>query len=212
MPQSSKASSLGEFLQINRIPIALISVGTAWLLASSTGLAERVAENEHVRTARRRIGEMAGQIGAGGASEPQRTGQILGPNGEPALRAGDTSGSNGWVHQAAGVARGAISSVHDAGNAVLDRATTGITSYASDAGDLAKRAGGQLADKLERDPWLIGVVGFVAGALLAAMLPPTRAEQHLLGKAQDELRSKASKLGHEAAERLRDLAESTTRT
>jgi hypothetical protein len=189
--------SRDKILRTNQVPIALIGVGIAWLLANNTGFAGRVAEDERVRAARRRIGE----IGIGRVAE--RGGQSLGPGGQ------DT---DGWVHQAAGAARGAIGSVRDAGGSVLDRASSSITSYAGDAGDLAKRAGGQLVAKLERDPWLIGVVGFVAGALLAAVLPPTRTERKLLGEARNELRSKATELGREAAERVRELADSTTRT
>ena len=207
--QSSRSSSLAEVFQANRVPIALIGVGIAWLLASNTGLAERVVRDERVQAARRRIGE----IGIGN-SQPEITaghsGQILGPSGEPAIGAGDAGRTDGWVHQAAGAARGAISSVRDAGNAVLDRAS-GITDYAGNAGDLAKRAGGQLVEKIERDPWLIGVVGLVAGALVGALLPPTKAEQEFFVEARDELRNKATEIGHQAAERVRELAETTAR-
>jgi len=207
--QSFKSSSLGEVFQANRVPIALIGVGIAWLLASNTGLAERVVRDERVQAARRRIGE----IGIGNA-EPEiiagHSGQILGPSGEPAIGASDTAGTDGWVHQAAGAARGAISSVRDAGNAVLDRASS-ISDYAGNAGDLAKHAGGQLVEKIERDPWLIGVVGLVAGALVAALLPPTKTEQEFIEEARDELRSKATEIGHQAAERVRELAETTAR-
>ena len=185
MTQPSRDKNLGKVLQANRVPIALIGVGIGWLFASNTGLAERVAADERVRTARRRIGEI-GIVRAGG------------------------EGTDGWVHQAAGAARGAVGSVRETGSAVLDRAGS-ITSYAGDAGDLAKRADGQLAEKLERDPWLIGVVGFVAGALLAAVAPLTRTEQELARGAREELHNKATELGHEAAERVRELAETTTR-
>jgi hypothetical protein len=207
--QSFRNSSLGEVVQANRVPIALIGVGIAWLLASNTGLVERVVRDERVQAARRHIGE----IGIGN-SQPEITaghsGQILGPSGEPAIGAGDAGRTDGWVHQAAGAARGAISSVRDAGNAMLDHAST-ITDYAGNAGDLAKRAGGQLVDKIERDPWLIGVVGLVAGALLATLLPPTKTEQEFIEEARDELRSKAIEIGHQAAERVRELAETTAR-
>jgi hypothetical protein len=68
-----------------------------------------------------------------------------------------------------------------------------------------------LVDKIERDPWLIGVVGLVAGALLATLLPPTKTEQEFIEEARDELRSKATEIGHQAAERVRELAETTAR-
>jgi hypothetical protein len=189
------------------VPIALIGVGIAWLLASNTGLTERVGQDERVQAAKRRIG------GIGNDSPSQdgtgRSGQIIGPSGEPGLRTEDTPRTNGWVHQTAGAARGAISSAREAGSAVLDRAGS-ITEYAGHAGDAAKRAGGQIVEKLERDPWLAGVIGLVAGALFAAVLPPTKVERELIEEARNELRNKAHEIGHEAAVRVRELAETTT--
>jgi hypothetical protein len=201
---STNRGSLGQTFEDNWVPLSLIGVGIAWLIAGNTGLAERVAHDERVQAARRRVGEIAGDIGIGGASKTEsdtsRSGQLLGPTGEPALLTSATDRSEGWVHQAAGAARGAISSVRDAGSAVLDRASK-YTEYVSDAGGLAQRAG---------DPWLIGVFGLVAGALLAAVVPPTSVEQDYIGEARESLRNKANEIGHDAAERVRELAEATT--
>jgi DNA-binding ferritin-like protein len=190
-------------VQANSVPLALIGIGIAWLVAANTGLAERVVNNERVQAARRRIGEFADDIGIGGGSSGPSGGQILGPDGEPLNRT-DSGSGNGWVHQAAGAARGAISSVRDAGNAVLDRAGA--------ASDLANRASDQVTEKLSTDPWLIGVAGLVAGALFAAMLPPTKIERDYIEEARDELLNRANELGHEAAERVRELADTSTRT
>jgi hypothetical protein len=209
-----KDGGVGEALQANRLPLALIGIGVAWLVAANTGITERVAQSERVQAARRRVGELAGEIGIGGSSATAdsagHAGPIFGPDGEPLTRTGDTGRGNGWVHQATGAAKGAISSVREAGNAVIDRASK-YTDYAGEAGDLAKRAGNQVAEKLQRDPWLIGVAGLVAGVLAAAMLPPTKVEQEYLGEARDRLWKKATELGHEAAESVRELADSTAR-
>jgi hypothetical protein len=200
---SLEGGGLGEVIQANKVPLTLIGIGIAWLVASNTGLADRVANDERVQAARRRIGELAGDIGIGGGSKEGSGGQILGPDGEP-LAHTDSGRGDGWVHQAAGAARGAISTVRDAGSAVLERAGA--------AGDLANRASSQVTEKLSTDPWLIGVAGLVAGALFAAILPPTRIEQDYIGEARDGLWNKANELGHEAAERVRELADSATRT
>jgi hypothetical protein len=189
-------------LQANSVPLTLIGVGIAWLVASNTGLAERVANDERVQAARRRIGEFAGEIGIGSGSSDGSGGQIMGPDGEPLSRTASDR-DDGWVHQAAGAARGAIGTVRDAGSAVLERAGA--------ATDLASRASSQVTEKLSTDPWLIGVAGLVAGALLAAVLPPTRIEQDYIGEAREGLWNKANELGHEAAERVRELADSATR-
>jgi hypothetical protein len=200
---SRKGSGLGEVIQANSVPLTLIGVGIAWLVASNTGLVDRVVNDERVQAAQRRIGEFAGDIGIGGGSNEGSRGQVLGPDGEPLART-DSDRGDGWVHQATGAARGAISTVRDAGSAVLDRASA--------AGDLANRASGQVTEKLSTDPWLIGVAGLVAGALLAAVLPPTRIEQDYIGETRDGLWNKANELGHEAAERVRELADSVNRT
>jgi hypothetical protein len=203
LTSSLKGGGAGEVIQANRVPLTLIGIGIAWLVASNTGLADRVVNDERVRAARRRIEEFAGDVGIGGGSSEGSGGRVLGPDGEPLTRT-DSGQGDGWVHQAAGAARGAISTVRDAGSAVLDRAGA--------ATDLASRAGSQVTEKLSTDPWLIGVAGLVAGAILAAILPPTRIEQDYIGEARDELWNKANELGHEAAERVRELADSTTRT
>jgi hypothetical protein len=200
---SLKGGGVGEVIQANRVPLTLIGIGVAWLVASNTGLAERVVNDERVQAARRRIGEFAGDIGIGGSSREASGGQILGPDGETLTHA-DSERGDGWVHQAAGAARGAISTVRDAGSAVLDRAGA--------AGDLANRATSQVTEKLSTDPWLIGVAGLVAGAIFAAIVPPTRIEEEYIGEARDGLWNKANELGHEAAEAVRELADSATRT
>jgi hypothetical protein len=203
MRDSWKGNGLGEVIQSNSVPLTLIGVGIAWLVASNTGLVDRVVNDARVQAAQRRIGELAGDIGIGGGSSEGSGGRVLGPDGEPLTRT-DSGRGDGWVHQAAGAARGAISTVRDAGSAVLDRAGA--------AGDLANRASSQVTEKLSTDPWLIGVAGLVAGAIFAAILPPTRIEQDYIGEARDGLWNKANELGHEAAERVRELADSATRT
>jgi hypothetical protein len=207
--QSWTGNGLVEIVRANRIPLALIGVGAAWLTASSTGLADRIAKDERMQALRRRVGEIASDIGTVGSVEPANdasaAGRILAPDGEPLTRSAGRG--DGWIHHAAGTAKGTISSVREAGTTALDRAG----GYAADAGDLAKRAGGQVAGRLQGDPWLIGVVGMVAGALFAWMLPPTRIEQEYVTGARDELWNRAAELGHDAAERVRELADTTVR-
>jgi len=208
--QSWTSSGLAEIVRANRVPLALVGVGVAWLAAHSVGLAERLARDERVPAARVRTDDITSDIRIGRAANPpdkaEPSGPIYGPRGEPLTPIGRAR-SEGWIHHATGTARGAIGSVREAGTTVLDRAG----GYAGNAGDLAKRAGDQVVERLQSDPWLIGVVGFVAGALLAALLPPTRIEQKCVTGARDELWNRATELGHDAAERVRELADSTTR-
>jgi hypothetical protein len=201
----SETSGIGDALQTKWIPLSLIGVGIAWLLAGNTGLREHTTDDQRVQTGGSEFSGFAGglDVASDGTQTMGGVGQILGPDGKP-LTDTDSGRGEGWVHQAAGAARGALSSVREAGSAVLDRAGA--------ASALANRASGQVTEKLTADPWLIGVVGFVGGALLAAILPPTTIEQDYIGEAYDSLRHKANELGHEAAERVRELADPATRT
>jgi hypothetical protein len=155
----NNVSNIGNTLQANWISLSLIGVGIAWLVASNTGFAERVANNERVHFS------------------------------------GDADPKSGWVDQASGAAREAMASVREAGTAVLDRATR-YTDYGGAASDMAKRASGQMTETLERNPWLIAIASMVAGAMLAALFPPTRVEQEYLNDARDGLWTKANELGH----------------
>jgi hypothetical protein len=207
--RADTVSNVGNTLKANWIPLSLIGVGIAWLMAGNSGVTERVANDDRVRTASRRH-EIAGDLGIGRTAK-QETGhgtQILGPDGRPIHHSGDVDPKNGWVDQASGAARDAMASVREAGTAVLDRATR-YTDYGGAASDMAKRASGQMAETLERIPWLIAIAGTVAGALLAGLFPPTRIEQGYVDEARDGLRTKANELGHQAAERVRELANST---
>jgi hypothetical protein len=209
----ASTGELGEALRANWLPLSMIGIGLAWLALGKGSLIERVAKKERAQATNGKIGEITGEpviFEKPGISERKEADWLIGSNGEPLRPAGDRSGEGGWVHQAAGAARGAFGSVRDASTAVIGRASH-FTGYASDAGDIAKRAGGQLAEMLKRDPWLIGVIGLIVGGLVAALLPPTRIEQEYFARARDELWTKANQFGHEAADRVRDLADPASR-
>jgi Protein of unknown function (DUF3618) len=114
-------------------------------------------------------------------------------------------GSGAWVHQAAGAARGALRSVRHTGGEMLERVGH-YTEYTDQAKQQARHVGGSLRSAFERNPLLIGVIGAISGAALALLLPATNREQEWLGKTREELWNKAEKIGHQAADRVRDLA------
>ena len=159
-----------EVIRANRLPLALIGAGAAWLLVRNLAAPDETAP------------------AAAASSEP---------------RAGR---SEAWVHQAAGAARGALRSVRDTGGEMLERVGH-YADYAGQAKEQARYVGGSLRSTFERNPLLIALVGAISGAALALLLPATNREQEWVGKTREELWNKAEKIGHEAAERVRDLAD-----
>ena len=208
-----------EVIRDNPIPFALIGVGAAWLIVSNTGIAAqigRLASDERVEAVRRRaadlvagvasdIGTRAGQLasdvaatvglgeGSGAAAE-----RPLGHTGNPMVDDTGRTGSETWVHQAADMAQDALRSAKDSGGEMLNRA-------GSYAGDGATRVADQLSEAFERHPLAIGAIGVIGGALLALLLPATRAEDAALGGTRDELWQKAQEAGQQAVSRVREV-------
>jgi len=199
-----------DVIRANPVPVALVGIGAAWLIAANTNLVDRLAPDERVAAARQKIAGLAGDIGArAGELAADITGRIglgrassdqpLGHTGNPIL---DEAGgrSDGWLHQMADMTQGALRSARDTGGAMLNRA-------GSVAGDSASRITDQLADTFERNPLMVGAIGIMAGALLAALVPRTRAEDRLLR--DDELQRKAGEVGERAVAQMCETAART---
>jgi len=189
----------------NPVPIALIGIGAAWLVASNTGVVDRVANDERVDTIRRRVGEfaenvgerasemaasVAGTVGLGGNGQEKP----LGHTGNPLVDQTDQQ-HNGWMHQVSDVAQDTLRSARDAMEGPVNYATNG-------AGRIADRVGGAL----DQHPLAVGAVGVMAGMLIAALLPMTKAETDLLGDTSNQLWQRAREAGEDVVLRVRDTA------
>ena len=169
-----------ELVRANPMPAALIGIGAAWMVAASTGAITLVAEDERVRTAGRRVADMAGTAGSrAGEFATGIAGRALGQDGEEMGQQ-----ASGWVHQATGRAQG-----------VINRTT-----------DSANQMAGQVTSLIDRHPLAVGGVVMATGALLAALLPVSHFEHEMIGNTGDELWHKAQQAGQDAANRMRDAA------
>ena len=192
-----------EIVRDNPVPIALIGIGAAWLLASNSGIVDRIAQDQRIEAARRRVTDLAGDVGnrAGelASTVAERVGiggNGAGYTGNPMVdEAGAWTTSAGWVHQMSDIAQDAIRSARDSGGAMLDRTQ-----------DQAGRIADQVTDAFQRHPLLIGAIGVMAGAMIAALLPATRVEDEWFGGARDELWQRAEAVGQEAVSRVRETA------
>jgi len=196
-----------EIVRNNPVPIALIGIGEAWLLATNTNAVDRIARDERVQTARRRVTDLASDIGNRAGEMATSAAQRIGIAGNDADRPlghtgnlmidqpGAGMSSDGWVHEVSDRAQGMLQSVRDSSGAVLDRAS-----------ESAGRIADQVTDTFERHPLLIGAIGLMAGALIAALLPPSRTEDEWFGPSRDQLWNKAEEAGQETVTRVRNVA------
>jgi hypothetical protein len=206
-------------IRANPVPLALIGIGAAWLIAGNTGVGDRLAHNESIAAARRRVGGLASDIGdragtlasqvagtvggavgiTGSASDASSGDRPLGHTGNSVVdQVGDGSEADGWVHQVSDMAQGALRSVRDSGGAMINRAS-GVAGGATQMVD-------QLNDACRRHPLLLGAIGVMAGAVVASLLPATQVEEEWIGDTRDELWHKAEELGQTAVTRVREAA------
>jgi Protein of unknown function (DUF3618) len=169
---------LGKVVRANRIPLALIGLGTAWLLAGNLGIGRGEAVDD--------LGSSDEGISPGAA--------------------GGMSRNSVWMHQTAGAARSAARSVRETAGTVLERAGE-YPGYTGSAGEQVRRASESVRVKVEQHPLLVGLAGLICGAAIAALLPSSGREQDWLEAARGEVWDRAEQIGHEAANRVRNLAE-----
>ena len=209
IPSSAGLNRTLDVVRANPIPFALIGVGAAWIAASSTGL----ADSAPVNAAKRRVSGLASDLGNRAGELASNVAGRVGFGGEPAQqdfagsgadngaagRPGAGASGSGWVHQMVDVAQGAARAARGSGGALLNRA-------GDFAGDGASRVADQFSVMLRRQPLVMGAVGLIAGALIAALLPATEVEDEWLGRTRDDLLQRAEDAGQEAVTQVRDAA------
>lgn len=93
--------------------------------------------------------------------------------------------------------------------AARHRAADSAHGAADSARHQAQRANAGFHHMLDDNPMALGAMGIAVGALLGAMLPPTRKEDELMGEASDRLTDEAKHLAEtgreKAAERAREV-------
>jgi hypothetical protein len=67
-----------------------------------------------------------------------------------------------------------------------------------------------IADLMDRQPLVLGAIGFSVGAAMAAALPSTAVETDLLGRASADLQARARVVAGAVTERAADLADGVT--
>ena len=175
----SDAIGLGGGVRADRVALALIGLGAAWLVADNLGLLDGVI--------------------------PDRTDDSA-PSAEPIVALPADRPEGGWIHHAASTTQGALRSVYDRGGAVIEQAGDFIA-HPADSGERVRQAGGRMIESIERSPLLLGLAGLTVGAVIAMLLPASRREREIAAHARDNLWDKAEDLGHRAANSMREMAE-----
>lgn len=191
-----------EVMRGNSVPLALIGIGVAWLIAANTmpkgGLAEARGKITGMAAG---VGATAGDLASGIAGKVGRWGAAaangaLGYTGNPLVDEMSGSRPTRWLHQMVDKTQGAWRSASASSGAMLQR-------VGSVAGDRASRVTSRLSAAGQRNPLMVGAAGIIAGALVGALLSLRNGDTRLLPQSAWRRGATATK---EAIARVREAA------
>lgn len=193
----SMLTTLKSQVQGNPLPVALVGVGLAWLMAGQ-----------------------GGATGATSSSRPYPTGSAAAPRPAEAYgysgsgNADDNSGmidsiketAAGLASAASSMAGSAADSVSTTANEAAHTLSGQARSYAAASSDHATKAATATADMLRQEPLVLAALGLALGTAIGALLPRTDIEDAQVGDLSDKVRDKASQILQEGVEGAKDIA------
>lgn len=215
--RSDFVGGLSDSIRQNPVPAALVGIGILWLFTGGRHVMLGGAASSAAGGLGRAAQDAGGAAYRGVRDTTGRVVETLGGAAESAGRMG--------VHAAEAVRSAADamqSVVSRGGEAVRDAASNATDQIWSESDDMSRRGGSAvpgpsfggtmeraqstLADLFERQPLVLGAVGIAIGAALAASLPPSDAENRIMGDTADTVKDRASELWAETKKRGADLA------
>jgi ElaB/YqjD/DUF883 family membrane-anchored ribosome-binding protein len=189
--------NLGTQAKNNPMPIALVGIGLAWLMASGKNPPARYSYSSDASSYGSSLGDRAGELGSK-ASEM----------------------ASGMRDKASGMAGSAKATLTDSTQAVGDRlrhARDTLTSAGQSARQRVSDLSGSARHQVERarsgmdymmreQPLALGAIGVAIGAVIAAMAPRTHKEDELMGDTRDRLLDQAKEAGKEKLEQAKEVA------
>ena len=176
-------SNLGGSVKNNPIPVALMGIGMAWLMATGNRKPSYLQEGGSVEGATPGMMQRASE---GMSSTKDRLSQTTQSAKERVGQIGQ--GARERVGQLGESARGKTEQMREQMRHQAERVRTGY-------------------DALVREqPLVLGAIGLAVGALLAAAAPRTRREDELMGEASDRLTERAKEAGKETLEKAKQVA------
>ena len=201
---SSGASSMGDMVRGNPVPLAMIGLGVGWMLLSRSGLDQRIAHSGAVRSVRHTAGSTARYARDTFYNAAEGVRDAAGNLYE---RAGDMAGD---VYDQAGDAASRMT-----GGGTYDGRSGGPAGRGMPQGgrgpsgrsmtsSMSRQIGHVTTsfwDLVEDHPLVAGVMGVALGAALGASIPGTRYEERWVGDYAGQVTGMAKEAAQDAIER-----------
>jgi hypothetical protein len=213
-------ANLVSSVRDNPIPVALIGVGIAWLMAAGRQQTSSYSQPRSRRAMRRSAySPDAREIYRGASYENYESAGDEGMLHRAASKASDTaSGLKEKVSDVGQKLGSSASAMTDRVSQVGQTARTRLHETAEEAqarmSDMSRRsqeqyyrARDQFGQLLDEQPLIVGALGIALGAALGAAMPTTRRENELMGNMRDDLLGRAKETALEQAETVKQSAQ-----
>ncbi|HEY0492958.1 MAG TPA: hypothetical protein VGD57_05785 [Candidatus Dormibacteraeota bacterium] len=189
---------LMERIKQNPMPAALTGIGLTWLFLSKRPMRYTTSAYQPSRYGLPRqgggIGQAAGDLAGQAGNVAQQVGGTIGET------ANQVTGTIGDTATQVGSAVGETATqVGDRVSAAGDQVRYTTGQLVSQAGQRAQRLQGTLSRTMEENPLPVGIAVLGLGALVAALVPKTAAEDQVLGETRDRLMDKAQEVGQKVS-------------
>lgn len=184
------ASRLFDQVKQNPMPLAVVGLGLAWLVASNKDGAAPAGGEPRSFSDGHGIGEAAGGEAAGGEAA-----------------GGAADGLKARAQDLTDKASDALSSARDQLASGSSSAKEAVSGVGDQAARLAQQARQGVQQTLQNEPLLLGVAGLAIGLALGAALPPTEAEDRLMGQMRDRVADKAKSAAQTGLEQASSAAQ-----
>lgn len=190
--------NLGHSVKSNPLPIALVGIGLAWLMASGrnhNGSADYSLDHssDFSPDSRSRLSDAKDRLSTGAHDIKDRL-----SSGSQDMKDRVAAGKQGMKDRV-GHARDSISGTMHSAAERVSRTRDG-------ARQQVDRARHGFESMLREQPLALGAIGVALGALMAAAAPRTRAEDEVMGGKRDELMDQAREMGREQLDKAKDVA------
>lgn len=196
---AGSGQGLMDRIKQNPMPAALAGLGLTWLFLSKRPSrygapayqSSRYGYGSGMPLPRQAgLGHAAGGLAGQAGSAAQQVGGAIGDT------ASQVTGTIGDTASQVGTVMGdTAAQVGDTVGAAGEQVRYATSQWVSQAGQQAQRLQGSLSRTMEENPLPVGIAVLGLGALVAALVPRTSAENQILGETHDRMMDKAQEVG-----------------
>lgn len=209
-------SNLGTSLRDNPLPATLVGVGLGWLMMDERRPPRRTASHPMSGGTIGSSGKMSEGMEAARGKMEETRGKVSEKTGRMKEKFSDVKQSmSEKMHHATERMHHGREQSGERMHAMGDRARharESLSERGQRTGERVHEMRSSVTDFAHDQPLMLGLIGLGVGAIVAAMLPPTRREDEWMGEASDRMKEQAKTSGREQAEKARHVAGAAAET